>query len=760
MFGINIVSKRTLQELRETMNYYKRSLEDVGWTNLTLDNSSQSALIKEGFKKMIARCKMYYYNNPLAKHWCHLTTAFVFGEGLSEPKAKDEKLQKEVVEPFWNDKDNQKAFTSFQAQQLNSNKLQYEGNLFFVLFTDDAGDVRVRVMNTKDIEDIITDAEDTMRPIYYKVRQYVRRYNFASDAYELQARNSYVYYPDIAYPRPEDDGMPPQKLKEGVAIFHVKINCDINDKFGVPEIYCALDWMKAHKDMAADMATLVKSLSTLAWKKKVKGSAAKVTALKTLFHAKTDLSNIAANAGSTQYENEGIDTQPIDTPQGGIKNAVDGLRQMQYMVCSASGIFYHYFGDPSTGNLATAKSMELPMVKKFTNRQKLWCDIFNDILQYQIEKKIEVGMLPGKPDYNEGTKRLNYETDYDRTIDIDFPPILESDIKALGEALDIAKRNDFLSSKQAATQFMLGMNINNIEQELEDIDKEVAARPKPPDPFADPRGQGQDPNQEDQEDSNDGKKKEKPVKESRIEAPKRSPALRFSRKNNFVMARMNGYAKSLAGHFRRFQDDVKDGMRSSGQPGQVVGNIMDLEESLNKLAKGMKQSARAYFPIAVDIGRKFLQAHLRESDVRESLFEAQGRERVLLEEKISWNSDYIDTSLIPSIRNKITEALRNAYEDDAAFRGAISKTTASFEGRIEQYAGAFWSVEEAAVKESGRGTGLMVNFAGADDDSTCQGCLDAMKGNPYPIDEAPEPGSHECNGRCRHALQVVEHKEF
>jgi len=65
-------------------------------------------------------------------------------------------------------------------------------------------------------------------------------------------------------------------------------------------------------------------------------------------------------------------------------------------------------------------------------------------------------------------------------------------------------------------------------------------------------------------------------------------------------------------------------------------------------------------------------------------------------------------------------------------------------------------VEEAAVKEAGQGTGVMVNFVGADDNATCDGCAEAMEGNPYLIDEAPEPGSHECDGRCRHALQIAE----
>ena len=38
----------------------------------------------------------------------------------------------------------------------------------------------------------------------------------------------------------------------------------------------------------------------------------------------------------------------------------------------------------------------------------------------------------------------------------------------------------------------------------------------------------------------------------------------------------------------------------------------------------------------------------------------------------------------------------------------------------------------------------------------CEECKAAMEGNPYPIDQAPAPGTLSCGGRCRHALQIIE----
>lgn len=115
MFGINIVRTKKLQELVEENSVYRRSLEDIGWINVSLEND-QTKLFGEGFKKMLNTCKIYYYRNPLAGHWVNLTTDFVFGEGVSKPKAKDEAIQ-EIVDSFWDDPDNKMTLTTAQGQK-------------------------------------------------------------------------------------------------------------------------------------------------------------------------------------------------------------------------------------------------------------------------------------------------------------------------------------------------------------------------------------------------------------------------------------------------------------------------------------------------------------------------------------------------------------------------------------------------------------------------------------------------------------------
>ena len=748
-FGLKVVKEKSLNTLLETVTLYSRTLEDIGWINTSMQTNDQMQIIGEGFKKMLRTCKLYYYKNPLAGLWVNLTTNFVFGEGVSKPKAKKESTEvQEVIDRFWDDRDNQKAMTGFMAQRLLSAKIQYEGNLFFVLFTDDEGDVRLRILNTEEVQDVIYDPDDRMRPAFYKVATRGQTYDFNSDAYQL-SMTKYIYYQDAENYNPDDYNVPEPKRVKNAVVYHVKINCDINDKFGIPELYRGIDWIKAHKDMAEDLATLIKSLSTLAWRKKVKGTAAQVNSLKAAQQAKTDMTNPAKTAGSTQYENEALDTTAINTPTGGAVIGEKGMKMMQLMVCAASNIFYHYFGDPETGNLATTTSMELPMIKKFTAYQKLWETIYSDIILFVIHQKIELGLFPGTFEYNEKTGRNDYQTDVDLTLDIDFPPIIEKDPKPLAEALQIAVDNNLMSNETAARIFLLAMGQNNIDDEVKKID---FTKPKP---IAALGGQFQTPEEKPGTQPAKEPAAKAALKEA-IEAPARSAAVRLAWKNNSVLQRMNGYRKALGGHFGAFKKDVRESMKTVGIPGKIVGIVENLQEHTDKLQVGMRDAAANYFPVAIEIGTKYLQTHLKKITVQDSLYEAENQGPQLLAAKLAWNEKFIADSLMPDIEAKISEAMRQAYDTPEDFMAAINGAMTSMEGRVEQYAGAFWTVEEAAVKAAGSGTGTMVNFVGADDNKTCDGCATAMDGNPYLIDEAPEPGTHECDGNCRHALQVLE----
>ena len=743
MFGFKLLRSGEHDRMMETMTLFQRTLEDLGWDNLNLSDqeSTSKKLLGADFQKILFRSKQMYFNNPLAGHWINLTNYFVFGEGISTPIAKDTKVQ-ETIDEFWNDPDNKLVLTSFEAQQLISSKIQYEGNLFFVLFTDEEGMVRVRILDTTEVREVIKLPGDRQRNAFYKVSKVDRKFNFKTGAFDLGA-NKWVIYADKDIPDEviSNFGIPKERFVEDARIYHVKINTDINAKFGIPELHRGNDWISAHKNMAGDLATIIRSLSKFSWKKKIKGTQAQVNAISAAMTTKCVLRNKGPAAGSTQIENEGIDLQAMKTPTGGVAIARDGLRQMLLMTCAASGIFEHYYGDPSTGNLATSKSMELPMVKKFTNRQRLWVAIYETILQYQIDKKIEVGNLQGTVSYNSKLERNIVDTKIDRSIDIDFPPILEEDLKAIAEALEIGKRTDLVSSRTAAQIFLNAANQNKIDEELDKIFEEVdkkAKLPKVGEPEEVP--------------------KEKTPLEEAIDVPGDDNAKRLAGKTKFVEQRLNAYRKALSGNFLRFRRKVLESLQSDGEEDKVVGNITNLESKVKTFMSEMQASAKKFFPEAIAIGSQFLVKHLKESaEVRKlKLTEAAKDLGDLLGERLDWNEKYLTENFGPAVEGKLLNTLRQPYKNDRQLKIATGVALETFESRVEQYVGAFWTVEEAAVRAAGQGTGLKVNFVGPVDSVTCPGCDSAVAGNPHNIDDAPLPGEQDCLGRCRHALQILE----
>jgi len=61
-------------------------------------------------------------------------------------------------------------------------------------------------------------------------------------------------------------------------VYHVKVGGFSDWKFGISEVYAALDWAKAYKSFLEDFAKIIKALARFAWNRKTGGGAKGVTA--------------------------------------------------------------------------------------------------------------------------------------------------------------------------------------------------------------------------------------------------------------------------------------------------------------------------------------------------------------------------------------------------------------------------------------------------------------------------------------------------
>ena len=398
-------------------------MEDAGWTNLSSSGSVISAADKITNLKL---SRLYAAKDPLAHQAIRLWTDYTFGTGMTWT-AKDDQT-KDVMEKFWDCKCNRRILGA-AGQRKSSNKLLTDGMIYYAIFLG-PDEAPIRRIDPLEITEIITAIGDKENEMFY-------RRNWADNQ---GASHSAIYRStdNIKNESAVDmHGKTVQKTEDAL-IYHLEYN-DSN-----PLLLPALDWIKQYRRFLASRIAIMLALARFAWRTKVKGGQTAVDAIK----AKTNEKEIAA--GSQLLENMGSDTMPIKT-ESGAANAYQDGRQIKLQICAAVGIPEQYFGDISIGNLATAKTVELPMLKMFQSYQAVWADAYKDINEVILE---------------------HYNVPEDKWyIDMDFPKVAPEDVLAVATALvqilqampDLAYADDV---KQIA---LLTLGINDPQEVLDNL---------------------------------------------------------------------------------------------------------------------------------------------------------------------------------------------------------------------------------------------------------------------------------------------------
>lgn len=435
----------SLELLTERLAELELSLEDRDWQRLS--GESDRDFSRAALRKINALARLYWIKNPIIKQGVAIQTRYVFGQGMTM-QARNQTVN-EVLQAFADDPKNQAELTTHQARMVKETELQLFSNVFFVFFTNvSTGRVRIRTIHPDEVEDVIYNPEDSKEPWYY-VRTW-QRTAWSPTTGQKASISETAYYPDWRYKpiggHPTSIGGHPVRVNEPV--YHVAVNKLSDMRFGVSEVYASIDWVKAYKDFLTDWATIVRSYSRFAWQMTTKGGARGVAAAKTKLGTTLSASsgvdrNPPPIAGSTFVNTEGVDMKPIKT--AGATTSADDGRRLMLMGCAGLGIFEHYFGDPSTGNLATATAMERPMELMFRDRQTLWADVHRNIANYVIDEAVRApnGKLQGGSvtvdDENEDVVTMPIDETtgepMDRHVDVDFPPLLQKNTKETIDAI-------------------------------------------------------------------------------------------------------------------------------------------------------------------------------------------------------------------------------------------------------------------------------------------------------------------------------------
>ena len=440
-------STNNQEMLEEAIAALEAQLIEQGWISIF---GGGKELSKSALNTLYDLSRAYWLKNPLIRRPIEVQGLYVFGQGMTV--AAESKPVDEIVQKFIMDRKNYVSFTGHSAWMQNERDLALAGNIFYAMFTEPGtGRVTIRTIPLYEIADIITNPEDMKEPWYYRREFTTTQFDEATG--NTTQRAEIAYYPDWKYTpdnKPQEIGGKP--IVWDAPVYHLKTNCLPDMKFGVPEFYSAIDWAKAYKRFLENWGKLTEAYARFAWNLTTKGGQAKITAAKARIEnllAKTDpnASGDIESAYSAAKQlpvasviTSGENTQMTAIRTQGATTAMEDSRYFRLMVASTSGIPDQILaGDPSTGNLATARAMERPLELQFRNRQTLWSDVWWDICQYVIDQAILSGTLDGHEQEDTYTGEITYVlspittdegeiVEQSRNTTITFPPLLEHDV--------------------------------------------------------------------------------------------------------------------------------------------------------------------------------------------------------------------------------------------------------------------------------------------------------------------------------------------
>jgi hypothetical protein len=409
----------------------------------------------------------------------------------------------EVVNEFINYRENRKSLTSHTAMLRAEKRQQVYGSIFFVLFTNrQTGRVIVRNLSALDVADVICDPDDREKEWYVK-----------HSVHGADNITRVVYHP--AYGIDEYSGVPlPWNVDPAVnsergeilwnaPVLHVAYNRLGNEKFAVPEVYPQLDWALAYKRFLEDWTSIIRAFARMAMKITGFSGKKQAAAAKSMLQTSVGLgapleTNPSAVAGSVGLFGKGVDTEPIKTA-GATTGANEGDAVLNMAGCGV-GLPNTFFGDAGKGNFATAKTLDRPTELKMISRQKLWSEIFTDVLNYVVlqsvlapqgvlaaygatyteQRDVFDGRVICVPEYPPNTDEQfgDVGEPIDPTVSIHFPELLERNVadrvRSLINAVTAFGKpfTDIIPDKRLVAKLLLqALNVPDDQYSLDDFVK-------------------------------------------------------------------------------------------------------------------------------------------------------------------------------------------------------------------------------------------------------------------------------------------------
>lgn len=414
------VQRRDRVELLEASDWQRRTLQRdldlLAYTALDYFGGNEQDLKAVERRKLAQRSRVAWQKDPQAGAAVDLQNDFTFGRGVPRPKCADPKVQ-EVVDEAWDDADNKLILTTYAAQLSLGVDLSTQSNIFFLLFDEGTdGKVKIGLLEHDAVENVVRDENFRQRILYYVARRKVVKWDFRNDQAQVVSERDrdnivdrpvryFEHWENVETAKEENPSIelaPEAKLGKG-KVFHLWINKTTEAAFGHPVMDRTLRWFTAYNNFMEARVDMARAAAALIMKRKVQGTPNQVQKMATqmlsrrgVFGQALELEegvNVGPKPASTVTENAEVSHESMKLDSGAGNAETDG-QMIRSQISAATHFPQHYLGDAGSANLATATSMELPVLKHIEGRQEVFEGLFRWFIDKVIEKAVESGRIP------------------------------------------------------------------------------------------------------------------------------------------------------------------------------------------------------------------------------------------------------------------------------------------------------------------------------------------------------------------------------
>jgi hypothetical protein len=406
-----------------------------------------------GIQQIILISRLYYIKNPIVRRLVNVCAIYVFGRGveISSPDQDANDQIKEFLER------NQKTLGQAALTDLERRK-DYDGNLFFAFFPNaDTGECDVRLIDATEVQDIVTDPDDSDKEQYFHRMWVLRTFDPVTGTFSTA--HSDCWYPAVGFdPAEKPATINGKPVMWDNPVYHRKCGTVGKWLFGCPRIYPMLDWAKAARKFLEACAAVKAALAQISMKITTKGGQQALAGVKQALETTVNTGNSSFYDQNPTATNGAIWASGPGTALEAFKSQGQGgdpdeVKQYVNMCCQVKDVPPTFMGFLDTSNLATATTLDRPTELAFMLLQEEWREDLCAIVTFALMKsaaapnsKFREALLKRKTDLkvlsiSEAKRERNARGDW-RYIEatpkpnaievtVTFPAIREGDIPAL-----------------------------------------------------------------------------------------------------------------------------------------------------------------------------------------------------------------------------------------------------------------------------------------------------------------------------------------